>query len=234
MKGIYLAGGYPDMATFIECFNAVVSAGFDFIEVGIPFNDPIADGPVIAGAIHDSLAAGVTPPSVMDGIRALRGSGIKKYVMTYANIIHACGLKRFSDDMAGLLDGVIIPDVPNRMARLFYDGGFALPIVPLATLETRASDLALMNESASEIIYFVGVRGITGARSDFTAPELVDKITMIRDNTDKKVIIGFGVKTGSDARQACAIGDGYVVGTEAVRRQKEPEELKRYLRSLVR
>ena len=135
--------------------------------------------------------------------------------------------------MAGLLDGVIIPDIPNRMARLFYESGFSVPIVPFATLETRESDMALLNESKSGIIYFIGVRGITGSRSDFTAPELIDKIRMIKKNTDKKVIIGFGIKTGSDARQACAIGDGYVVGTEAVLRQKEPEALKKYLRSLI-
>lgn len=233
MKGIYLAGGYPDTGTFTRCFNEVAAGGFDFIEVGIPFNDPIADGPVIAGAIHESLARGVTPERVMEAIEARRDTGIKKYVMTYANIIHAYGIKRFSDRMAGLLDGVIIPDIPNRMARLFYESGFSVPIVPFATLETRESDMALLNESKSGIIYFIGVRGITGSRSDFTAPELIDKIRMIKKNTDKKVIIGFGIKTGSDARQACAIGDGYVVGTEAVLRQKEPEALKKYLRSLI-
>jgi tryptophan synthase alpha chain len=233
MKGIYLAGGYPDTATFNTCFRAVASGGFDFIEVGIPYNDPIADGPVIAGAIHESLGNGVTPARVMGDIEALRDTGIKKYVMTYANIIHSYGIKRFSDRMGGILDGVIIPDLPNRMARLFYENGFGLPIVPFATLETRESDMEMLNESKSEIIYFIGVRGITGSKSDFTSPELVKKIRMIKRNTDKKVIIGFGIKNGSDARQACAVGDGYVVGTEAVLRQKKPEDLKEYLRSLV-
>jgi len=233
MKGIYLAGCYPDEDTFTRSSAAVAEAGFDFLEVGIPFNDPIADGPVIAGAIHESLARGVSPLDVIENIESLRHIPIKKYVMTYANIIHAYGIPEFSERMAGLLEGVIIPDIPNRMAGLFLEKGFCLPIVPFATLETRESDMALINESQSEIIYFVGVRGITGSNSDFTAPELVDKIRMIRDNTDKKVIIGFGIKNGSDARQACALGDGYVVGTEAVMRQKKPEALKAYLRSLI-
>ena len=120
------------------------------------------------------------------------------------------------------------------MASLFYENGFELPIVPFATLETRESDMDLINGSDSEIVYFVGVRGITGAKSDFTSPELIEKIRMIKSRTGKKIIIGFGIKTGSDAEQAMAIGDGYVVGTEAVRRQKAPEELKRYLQTLIR
>ncbi len=232
MKGIYLTGGYPDRTGFIDCCNIVASSGFDFIEVGIPFNDPIADGPVISKAIHESIAGGTTPGAVMDDIAFLSGLKLKKFVMTYANIIYSYGIKNFSARMAPLLDGVIIPDLPNRMAGLFYDSGFDIPIVPFATLESRESDIEMMNASRSEIIYFIGVRGITGAQSDFNAPELIDTIAMIRKRTGKKIIIGFGIKNGADARQARALGDGYVVGTEAVRRQKDPAALKEYLFSL--
>lgn len=232
MNGIYLTGGYPDRSGFIDCCKMVASSGFDFIEVGIPFNDPIADGPVIAGAIHESIAGGATPGTVMDDIALITGLKLKKFVMTYANVIYSYGIKNFSARMAPLLDGVIIPDLPNRMTGLFYDGGFNIPIVPFATLESREPDIDRMNASPSEIIYFIGVRGITGAQSDFSAPELIDKIGMIRKRTGKKLIIGFGIKTGADAQQARAIGDGYVVGTEAVRRQKDPAALKKYLNSL--
>jgi tryptophan synthase alpha chain len=233
MKGIYLAGGYPDRDRFGECVNAVIGGGFDFIEIGIPFNDPIADGPVIARAIYDSIGSGVTPAMVMEYITGLKQRPIKKYAMTYANIIYSHGIKKFSDRMAGCLDGVIIPDLPNRMARVFYDAGFEIPIVPFATLETRESDMALINESASEIVYFVGVRGITGAQSDFTSSELLEKIRLIKKHTNKKIIIGFGIKTGADAKLALDIGDGYVVGTEAVRRQNDPPALRQYLASLL-
>ncbi|MBP7735021.1 MAG: tryptophan synthase subunit alpha [Spirochaetes bacterium] len=232
MKGIYLTGGYPDMGTFNECFHAVANNRFDFIEIGIPFNDPIADGPVIARAIHSTIERGITPDAMVDAIVALKDTYIKKYVMTYANIIYSHGIKKFSDRMAGSLDGVIIPDLPNRMARLFYDEGFGIPIVPFATLESRESDIEMMNRSKSEIIYFIGVRGITGSQSDFTSPELLDKIRMIKKHTGKKIIIGFGIKTADDARRALSIGDGYVVGTEAVLRQKDPAALNDYLRSL--
>jgi len=232
MKGIYLTGGYPDRNGFIDCCKMVASSGFDFIEAGIPFNDPIADGPVIAGAIHESIAAGATPGTVMDDIAYIGSLKLKKFVMTYANIIYSYGIRNFSAKMAPVLDGIIIPDLPNRLADLFYDGGLDIPIVPFATLESRETDIDRMNASRSEIIDFIGVRGITGAKSDFSAPELADKIGMIRKRTGKKIIIGFGIKTGADARQAMAIGDGFVVGTEAVRRQKNPAALKEYLDSL--
>lgn len=233
MRGIYLTGGYPDRNIFIDCCKTVAACGFDFIEVGIPFNDPIADGPVIASAIHESIAAGATPGDIVDDIESISGLKLKKFAMTYANIIYSYGMQNFSMRMAPILDGVIIPDLPNRMAGLFYGSGFDIPIVPFATLESRESDIDMMNESRSEIIYFIGIRGITGAQSDFSAPELIDKIGMIRKRTGKKIIIGFGIKNGTDARQAGAIGDGYVVGTEAVRRQKDPAALKEYLDSLI-
>jgi tryptophan synthase alpha chain len=233
MRGIYLVAGYPDENRFMESFRAVEQAGFDFVEIGIPFNDPIADGPVIARAIHEALAGGATPGNVMKNIRSLHDSGIKKYAMTYANVIYSIGPGKFSDEMAGILSGVIVPDLPNRMARRFYEGGLGIPVVPFATLETRPSDIDLINGSESEILYFVGVRGITGSAGNLDSPELLDKIKMLKAHTSKKIIIGFGIKTKNDADRALEIGDGFVVGTEAVRRQKNPGELKDYLRSLL-
>lgn len=232
MKGIYLAGGYPDRATFRSCAEAVARCGFDFLEIGIPFNDPIADGPVIARALYDSLEGGATPDQVMEDIRSLDGLPVRKYVMTYANIVYSRGIRAFSGMLKESLDGIIIPDLPNRMSRLFVDQGLEIPIVPFATLETRQSDIELMNKSKSEIIYFVGVRGITGSASNLSSAELLEKAELLKKNSVKKIIIGFGIKNAGDARQAMAIGDGFVVGTEAVRRQKNPEELEKYLRSL--
>ena len=232
MKGIYLAGGYPDRPTFKKCAQAVARCGFDFIEIGIPFNDPIADGPVIARALYASISGGTTPEQVIEDIRDLDGLKIRKYAMTYANIVYSRGIRSFSEDLKGSLDGVIIPDLPNRMARMFCDQGLEVPIVPFATLETRQPDIELMNASKSGIIYFVGVRGITGSASNFSSPELAEKAALLKKHSSKKIIIGFGIKTAEDARQAMEIGDGFVVGTEAVRRQEDPEELEKYLRSL--
>lgn len=233
MKGIYLVGGYPDAQTYRRSFDAVARNGFDFIEVGIPFNDPLADGPVIAKAQTDAIAAGATVDAVMDGIMAAAGSGLRTYVMTYGNIIYSYGIQKFSDRMRSYLDGVIVADVPNRMAGIFEEQGFRIPVVPFATLETRESDIELMNRSASEIIYFVGVRGITGAQAELGSGEMLEKLAMLRKRTDKKIIIGFGIKSHADAQKALSLAHGYVVGTEAVRRQHDPAGLEGYLKELV-
>ena len=232
MRGVYLMGGYPDGKKFREACDCAVSSGFDFIEIGIPFNDPLADGPVITAAAYASLAGGATPEGIVSEIETLRGtSGL--YVMTYSNIIYGYGPGKFSERLSGVLDGVILADMPNRMSGVLRGMGLQIPVVPFATLETRPSDLDAINESASDIVYFVGLRGITGADARIFTDELIGKINMIRNGTDKKIILGFGIKTGEDASRALEICDGFVVGTEAVRRQGDASMLGDYLTSLV-
>lgn len=234
MKGIYLAGGYPDRETFKKSFKIVAESGFDFIEVGLPYNDPIADGPVISSAILETLEKGIKVSDVIDDIISLSDVKIDRYIMTYANIVHSFGEKNFSDKFGGMLKGVIVPDVPNRMADFLYKRGLSVPVVPFATLETRDRDFDLINSSAAEFVYFIGIRGITGAASDLSSDEIKEKIARIRKMTQKKIVIGFGIKSKADADAAMKLGDGFVIGTEAVRRQGNPEELKRYLKEIIR
>lgn len=233
MKGIYIVGGYPDRETFKKRFMAVADAGYDFIEVGLPFNDPVADGPVIAGALNEALEAGASIRSIMDDMRGLKSVRIKKYIMTYSNVVFSYGLREFSEIMKGSLDGLIIADLPNRMRPLFQAGGLTIPIIPFATLETRESDMELINSSAADFVYFVGIRGTTGSRGDLESPELLEKIRMIRSRCDKKIVIGFGIKTAGDAARAMKTGDGFVAGTEPVMRQKDGAEFEKYIRSLL-
>jgi tryptophan synthase alpha chain len=232
MKGIYLVGGYPDREGFKRAARVVAECGFDFLEVGIPFNDPVADGPVIAGAALSVIEAGVTPEMIMEDIRSIRDLPLKKYVMTYANIVDAYGLDRFSKESEGLLSGVIIADLPNRMRPALCGSGLSLPVIPFATLETREKDLELLSEAEGDFIYFIGLRGITGARADFRDPDLVAKVREIREACGKPIVIGFGIKDINDVWAALESGDGFVVGTEAVRRQDDPEALREYLVSL--
>lgn len=234
MKGIYLVGGYPENNKFAECVEVVEQSGFDFIEVGIPFNDPIADGPIIAGALNDSLINGATVDGLIDKIIELKRIKLKKYIMTYSNIIYSYGIKKFSNRLREYLDGIIVADLPNRMSNLFYENGFEIPIVPFATLETRDSDIKKIKNSKSEFIYFIGLRGITGSKADFTSPEIISKITLLKKHTEKKIIIGFGIKTYEDVKHALNIGDGFVVGTEAVKRQNDSKALHKYLDSLMK
>ncbi len=233
MKGIYLLGDYPDREKFAESFRAVADAGYDFIEVGIPFNDPVADGPVIAAAVNESVKRGVSADDIIDILHDLKNVKIKKYIMTYANIIYSYGIKEFSHRVKDILDGIIIADLPNRMRHHFTDRGFEVPIIPFATLETRDSDIEILKDSAGDFVYFVGIRGVTGSSADLKSEEIISKIETLKKITDKKVIIGFGIKTPADARDAADLADGFVVGTEAVKRQGNPGELKDYLRELI-
>ena len=233
MKGIYIVGGYPDREGFKKSFIAVAESGYDFIEVGLPFNDPVADGPVIAGAINDALISGVKIHSLIEDIIGFKETKIKKYIMTYSNIVYSYGIEKFSGKLKGVIDGLIIADLPNRMSPLFYRMGLRIPLIPFATLETRRSDLDLVIKSEGDFIYLVGVRGTTGSSADLGSRELLEKIEMIRSMTKKKIVIGFGIKTRNDAVKALKTGDGFVVGTESVKRQGDPAEFKKYIRSLL-
>jgi tryptophan synthase alpha chain len=232
MKGIYIMGGYPDSEAFLDSAKAVSDAGFDFIEIGIPFNDPVADGPVIAAAGLEALKTGVTTESILNDMKKLSGLPLKKYIMTYANIISAYGRKNFSEDFGSLIDGLIIADLPNRMRSIFSETELSIPVIPFATLETRDSDLDILCKADGDFIYFVALRGITGSRSNLDDPLIRQKIEMIKKRTDKPVIVGFGIKDSSDIAKALTVGNGYVIGTEAVARQKDPESFRRYLYSL--
>jgi tryptophan synthase alpha chain len=233
MRGIYIVGGYPDREGFKERFVSVADCGYDFIEVGLPFNDPVADGPVIAEAINRSLERGATIDGIIDDVIKLKGIGIKKYIMTYSNIVYSYGISAFSSRLKEYIDGIIIADLPNRMMYRMYDGGFEIPIIPFATLETRISDIELIKRSKGDFIYFVGIRGITGGKADFASRELLEKIKMLRGETDKKIVIGFGIKTADDVKMAMEISDGFVVGTESVRRQESSAEFTGYIKSLM-
>lgn len=232
MKGIYLMGNYPDRDTFMKSCQAVARAGYDFLEIGIPFNDPVADGPVIARAHYAAIEAGATLDTVAAALNDLADLSLNKYLMTYANIPYSVGFARFTDIMQATTRGIIIPDVPNRLHDWCYAQGMGLAIIPFATLETRSHDIDALATCRGDFIYFVGLRGITGSQADFSTAEIIDKTGQLRAAGGRPVIIGFGVKTPDDARAALRLGDGFVVGTEAVKRQHDPAALEAYLRSL--
>jgi len=182
VKGVYIVGGYPDRKTFRDCFRLVPQTGFDFIEIGLPFNDPIADGPVITRALNETVNSGISTDDIIDDIIGLDDININKYIMTYSNIVFSYGIKEFSERLKGYIKGIIVADLPNRMTKIFYDNDFEIPIVPFATLETRAEDMGSINNSKSEFLYFVGLRGITGSKADFKSYELNSKINEIKKN----------------------------------------------------
>jgi len=234
LKGIYIVGGYPDMRTFVKEVDIISKLGLDFIEIGIPFSEPVADGPVISSAIHDSIEGGMTTNKILDFVKTVDRKVIKVYIMTYSNIIFSYGLEKFSKDFGKFINSVIIADLPNRMHSFFYEKGFTIPIIPFVTPETRVEDMKLLKEKKGDFIYFIGIRGVTGGNMNSKKDEVASKIAELRKFTKKKIILGFGLKNRDDALEALKIADGYVVGTEAVKRQKEPDLFEQFIFNIIK
>lgn len=227
MKGFYIVGGYPDREKFRECLFAVAQQGFEFVEIGIPFSEPVADGPVIAGAIHEAVKNGVNIKEIMADVREMKQKypAIKAIVMTYANIFTGYGEDNFTKDFGDILDGVIIPDVPLRMQPWLQERGFGIPVVPFVTPVSRQADIAALDKVETPFIYYISIMGITG--SDKKAGD-ADNGIRAGEITGKPVVTGFGIRTPEDAKKALEATGGFVIGTEAVKRQGNPAEFKDY------
>jgi tryptophan synthase alpha chain len=230
MRGIYLVGGYPDLKKFDEIFNIASGYDLDFIEIGLPFNDPVVDGPVIAEAIYEAVEKRIKTDDILEIVSKYHVN--YKLIMTYANILYDYGYKKFSDKYANMISGAIIPDIPNKYSQKIKKEGFSIPIVPFVTPETRVEDLALLKKTDAPFIYYVGFRGVTGANVEYDTKQMKNHIIDIKDITSIPVIIGFGIKTKEDADNACKIADGFVIGTEVVKRQKNISEFKKYMKEI--
>ncbi len=228
MRGFYIVGGYPDREQFKKCLNAVAAEGFEFIEVGIPFSEPVADGPVIASAIHEAVMNGVDIEAIMADVREMKQKypAIKATVMTYANIIHGYGEKRFSDDFGDILSGVIIPDLPTRMHYWMIEKGLSIPIIPFVTPVSRDEDIEAVKDTKAPFVYYISIMGVTGSDKKGAVNNRSETAKKL---TGKPVVTGFGIRTKEDADRAIAATGGFVIGTEVVKRQKDFDSFCKYI-----
>jgi tryptophan synthase alpha chain len=213
----YVTGGMgPD---WIEAIHAVADAGADAVEIGIPFSDPMIDGPVIQEASLRALQRGTTPTMVLDALTRA-DVAVPLCVMTYYNIVFRAGLRRFARSLADAgVAGAIIPDLPLEEGEQWCaeadDAGIAtVLLVAPSTPHDRAVAICAR---ARGFVYAVGVMGVTGERAAL-ASTAGDVARMVRGVTDRPVCIGIGVSTAQQAAQACADADGVVVGSAIVRR----------------
>lgn len=227
MKGIYILADYPDKKTFEKELTYAMNSNIDFIEIGIPFNDPVADGPIIAKAANEVAERGYDLLSIIDLVRDIKKKKI--YFMTYSNIIYKFGAKQFSDITKDIVDGLILADLPNKGHNFFYEIGLKIPIINFLTPESRDQDIKNLVNAEGDFIYFIGVRGITGGNVDFNDRELKSKCMSIKKEVGKRIILGFGVKTKADAETIMGYADGFVIGTEIVKRQDNYEKFKEYI-----
>ena len=218
----YLMGGYPDLDTSRAAAEAAAEAGADLIELGVPFSDPLADGPVIHAAATAALEAGATLHGVLSVCEAV-SSRLPVLLMVYANPILANGVERFADRAAAAgAAGLIVPDLPHDEAsdlRAACDER-SLALVPLAAPTTTDERLAAIGRDARGFVYTVSVAGTTGERKELPS-ELRDTVERVRAATDLPVAVGFGISTGEQARQVAEIADGVIVGTRIVRAMGE-------------
>lgn len=235
MKGIFIPAHYPNKEIFEQCVSSIVSNGFDFIEIGVPFSEPVADGPVISNAyakILDSKTKIEDIFKTVENVLLNHSKKIKVFIMTYSNIIFDYGIKEFSKRFEDKLKGLIIADCPNNMQNFFYKKGLSIPIIPFITPESREEDLKFLEKSNANFVYCIGIRGITGAKIENNNENLKTLIKKVKTHTSKPIVLGFGIKTKNDTEFALSIADGFVIGTEAVNHQGNVEDYSEFLRKV--
>ena len=212
----YLTGGLGDWQAALA---AAADAGADAVEVGIPFSDPVMDGPVIQEANDRALAAGVTPVGVLDDLGRV-DVGIPLAVMTYYNIAFRFGLERFASVLADRgVAAAILPDLPLEETGPWAEAADAAGVETVLLTAPTATEERLRRICARTrgFVYGVGLLGVTGVRDEL-ASSAVDMAARLKQITDTPVLVGVGVGTPEQARQVCRVADGAVVGSAVVRR----------------
>lgn len=235
----FITCGDPDLETTAAVVRAAAVNGADLIELGIPFSDPTAEGPVIQGANLRALNGGVTTDKIFDLVRELRRDvEVPMVFMTYANVVFSYGSQRFISTCREIgIDGLILPDVPYEEKEEF------LPIcrrygVDLISLIAPTSEdrIAMIAREAEGFLYIVSSLGVTGVRSEIKT-DLGAIVETVRQNTDIPCAIGFGISTPEQAAKMAGISDGAIVGSAIVRLIEEhgkdaPEYVGEYVRGM--
>jgi tryptophan synthase alpha chain len=214
----YMMGGFPDQETATDVAQAYADAGADLIELGVPFSDPLADGPVIHAADTAALEAGATLESVLQSCAAV-SERIPVALMVYVNMVMATGHAEFAEQAATAgAAGVIVPDLPleerGPIAGALRQHGVAL--IPLVAPNTPPARRAEICSRAEGFVYLVSTKGVTGEREELP-PELSELITATKEAASVPVAVGFGISTPEQAAIVGEIADGVIIGTRLVR-----------------
>ena len=215
----FVTCGDPDLETTAEIVRSMAESGADLIELGIPFSDPTAEGPVIQGANLRALSGGVTTDKIFDLVRTLRKDvSIPMVFMTYANVVFSYGVERFVKTCAEIgIDGIILPDVPYEEKEDFqpvcqkYGVDFISLVAP--TSENRIS---MISSDAEGFLYVVSSLGVTGVRSEIKT-DIASITELVHKNTKIPCAIGFGISTPEQAANMAKYADGVIVGSAIVK-----------------
>ena len=216
----YFTAGDPSLATSGRLVVEAARRGADVIEIGVPFSDPLADGPVIQRATQRALAAGATLPRVLEMVREIRADvSVPLVFLTYYNPILAFGLKAFCQTAADAgLDGVMVADLPPEEAGpLAAEAGPAgLDLIHFVAPTSPPSRMRKIARASQGFIYLVSLTGITGERTELP-PDLINHVRTLRSITTKPICVGFGIATPTQSAEVGRIADGVIVGSAIVR-----------------
>ena len=215
----FVTCGDPDLETTKQIVYEMEKAGVALIELGIPFSDPTAEGPVIQGANLRALTGGVTTDKIFDMVKEIRqNTQIPLVFMTYANVVYSYGAEKFISTCKEIgIDGLILPDIPYEEKEEFlplcekYDVDLISFIAP-----TSKDRIAMIAKEATGFIYVISSLGVTGTRSEIKT-DLASIVKVIRENTDVPCAIGFGISTPKQAKKMADISDGAIVGSAIIK-----------------
>lgn len=215
----FITCGDPDLETTAACVRAAVAGGADLIELGIPFSDPTAEGPVIQGANLRALTGGTTTDKIFDLVRELRQDvEVPMVFMTYANVVFSYGAERFLSISREIgMDGIILPDLPFEEKEEFLPLCHAYDIALISLIApTSENRIAMIAREAEGFLYIVSSLGVTGTRSEIKT-DLESIVKVVRQNTEIPCAIGFGISTPEQAARMAGIADGAIVGSAIVK-----------------
>lgn len=235
----FITVGDPDIATTKKAVLAMVENGADLIELGIPFSDPTAEGPVIQGANIRALKGGMTTDKVFDFVRDIRrDTDVPMVFMTYANVVFSYDAEKFISTCRDIgIDGLILPDLPYEEKDEFLPicRKYGVDLISLIA-PTSAQRIAMIAKDAEGFLYIVSSLGVTGTRSQITT-DLDAIVKVVRENTDIPCAIGFGISTPEQAKKMAGISDGAIVGSAIIKLLEKhgvdaPAPIGEYVRSM--
>lgn len=215
----FITCGDPDLETTAKIVRAAVENGADLIELGIPFSDPTAEGPVIQGANIRALAGGVTTDKIFDMATELRRDVTVPLVfMTYTNVVFSYGSERFMAKCKETgIDGIILPDLPFEEKTEFSAVAAKYGVDMISLIAPTSDDrVSMIAKEAEGFIYIVSSLGVTGVRSEINT-DIKDIVKVIRDNTDVPCAVGFGISKPEQAKKMASLSDGAIVGSAIIK-----------------
>ena len=233
----FITCGDPDLETTAAAVRAAVENGADLIELGIPFSDPTAEGPVIQGANLRAFNGGITTDKVFDFVREIRCDvSVPMVFMTYANVVFSYGSERFISTCKEIgIDGLILPDIPFEEKDEFQPicKKYGVDLISLIA-PTSQNRIAMIAKEAEGFLYIVSSLGVTGTRSEIET-DLGEMVKLVRENANIPCAIGFGISTPEQAKQMADIADGAIVGSAIVKLlEKHGKDAPRYIGEYVK